>query len=203
LAEPNRGAEAVPEAANDASRGSATRAGAAGVGIAGRIKDSGPLGWVLLAVALAGAVMLVAADFSTVSYRTIGIGACSSRAADPSVCTTLGHESHAYALLLLAPLALVMAWGAMVGRSRAAAVALTAVGGVVLLIALAIDVPKLHDKRNLNLLYDKVEGHTGTGFKLELLGGVLLILAGGLALARPEPRPEKPRRREGAAAGAS
>ena len=205
MTEPDRGAEAVPEAANDASRGSRTRAGASERGIAGRIKDSGPLGWLLLAVALAGVVLLVVADFSTVSYRTIGIGACGSRATNGGVCRTLGHESHAFALLLLAPLALVMAWGAVVGRSRAAAMALLAVGVVVLLIALAIDLPKIHDKRNLDALYDNVQGHSGTGFKVELVGGVLLILAGGLALGRPEPRPKEPRQRrprESATAGA-
>ena len=138
---------------------------------------------VLLVVALAAAVVLVVAEFSTISYRTIGIGACGERAGS-GVCSTTGHESHAFALLILAPVALVMAWGAVVGGSRAAAVALMSVGGAVLVIALAIDLPKLDDRRNLNLLYNDVVGHTGTAFKLELVGGVLLLLVGGLALLR-------------------
>lgn len=195
MAEPERGAEAVPEAANDASRGNAGSAASAGGSIPARIRASGPFGWLLLLLALVAAVLLVVADFSQISYRTIGIGACVDRAGT-GVCTTSGHESHAYALVILAPLALLMALGAVAGRSRAAALAVAVVGIVVLVIALAIDLPKLHDKRNLDALYDDVVGHTGSAFKLELVGGVLLLLSGGLALVRPEPRA---RRREGAA----
>jgi hypothetical protein len=158
---------------------------------AGRIRDCGPLGWALLLVVLAAAVLLVVAEFSTISYRTIGIGACSDRVS-ASVCHTSGHESHSFALLVLAPLALVMGWGAVVGRSRAASIALAAVGVAVLVIALAIDLPKLHDKRNLNDFYNSVVGHAGSAFKVELVAGVLLLLAGGLALVRPEPRAADP-----------
>jgi hypothetical protein len=130
-------------------------------------------------------VLLVVADLSEISYRTIGIGACVDRA-DTGVCTTTGHESHAWALVILAPFALVMVWGAVVGRSRAAALALVAVGLSVLVIALAIDQPKLEDKRDLDALYDDVVGHAGVAFKVELVAGVLLLLVGGLAAARPE-----------------
>jgi hypothetical protein len=147
------------------------------------LRLSGVLGWVLLALTLVAAVLLVVADFSTISHRTIGIGACSDRV-DPGVCRTTGHESHAFALVILAPVALVMGWGAVVGRSRAAAVALVAIGVAVLLIALAIDLPKLDDKRNLNIRYNDVAAHTDSAFKVELTGGVLLLLAGGLALTR-------------------
>jgi hypothetical protein len=145
-------------------------------------------------------VVLVVADFSTISYRTIGIGACPDRAG-ASVCRTTGHESHAFALVILAPIALVMAWGAVAGRSRAAAMSLCVVGAAVLLIALAIDLPKLHDKRNLNALYDAVAGHTGSAFKLELVGGVLLVLVGGLALVRPEGREPRPDSGPGSGSG--
>jgi hypothetical protein len=144
---------------------------------------------------VAAALVLVIAEFSTMSYRTIGIGACPDRAGT-SVCRTTGHESHAFALLILVPVALVMAWGAVVGRSRAAAIALGCVGVAVLVIALAIDLPKLDDKRNLDALYDDVGGHTGAAFRLELVGGVLLFLVAGLALVRPEPgAAAEPRRR--------
>ena len=195
MAEPDRGAEAVPEAAEDASRGAGDRAGVSGARFVGRIRDSGPLGWLLLALGLAAVVLLVVADLSEISYRTIGIGACDDRAGT-GVCTTSGHESHAWALVILAPFALVMVWGAVVGRSRAACIALACVGATVLLIALAIDLPKLDDKRDLDALYDDVVGHAGSAFKIELVAGVLLVLVGGLALVRPEgrlrgPRPER------------
>jgi hypothetical protein len=142
-----------------------------------------------------GAIVLIVAEFSTISYRTIGIGACSDRVGG-GVCHTTGHESHGFALLILAVVALVMAWGAVVGRSRAAAIALASIGAVVLLIAVAIDAPKLHDKRGLDTFYNGVVPHTGTAFYLELVGGVLLLLAGGLAVGRQEPGAEPaPRRR--------
>jgi hypothetical protein len=137
----------------------------------------------LLLVALAAAVLLVAADFSTISFRTIGIGACSDRV-DPGVCRTAGHDSHSYVLVVVGAVALLMAWGAVVGRSRAAAVAVAALGVVVLFIALVIDLPKLDDKRGLEVRYNDVFAHTGSAFKLELTGGVLLLLVGGLSVIR-------------------
>jgi hypothetical protein len=132
---------------------------------------------------LVAAVLLVVADLSEISYRTIGIGACVDRQGT-GVCTTQGHESHAWALVILTPFVLVMAWGAVIGRSRAAAFALVSIGATVLVIALGIDLPKLDDKRGLETLYDDVVGHTGTAFKVELVAGVLLILSGGLSLMR-------------------
>src|SRR3954451_3364006 len=183
LAEPDRGAEAVPEAANDASRGSAGRTDADHGDFSRRIRDSGRLGWVLLGLAVVAAVVLVVAEFSTVSYRTIGIGACADRVG-PDKCRTIGHDAHAYALVILAVVGLVMAWGAVVGRSRAAAFATAAIGIAVLVIALALDLPSLDDKRGLEKLYNDVGTHAGTGFRLGLVGGVLLLLVGGLAVGR-------------------
>jgi hypothetical protein len=183
LAEPDRGAEAVPEAANDASRGSAARTDAATGDFSRRIRDSGRLGWVLLGLAFVAAVVLVVAEFSTVSYRTIGIGACADRVG-PDKCRTIGHDAHAYALVILAVVGLVMAWGAVVGRARAAAFATAAIGIAVLVIALALDLPGLDDQRGLEKLYNDVGTHVGNGFRLELLGGVLLLLVGGLAVGR-------------------
>jgi hypothetical protein len=148
----------------------------------------------------------VAADFSEISFRTIGIGACSDRV-DPGVCRTYGHDSHSYVLVVVALVALLMAWGAVVGRSRAAAIAVAALGVVVLFIALAVDLPKLDDKRGLDVRYNDVAAHTGTAFRLELVGGVLLLLAGGLALARAgsgdEPWQPRRRRRPPRAEGSS
>ena len=183
LAEPDRGAEAVPEAANDASRGSAGRTRAAEADFRVRIRDSGRLGWLLLGLAVVAAVLLVVAEFSTVSYRTIGIGACADRVGADK-CRTLGHDAHAFALVILAVVGLVMAWGGVAGRSRAAAWATAAIGVAVLVIVVALDVPSLDDKRGLEKLYNDVGTHVGTGFRLELIGGVLLLLVGGLAVGR-------------------
>jgi hypothetical protein len=129
------------------------------------------------------AVVLVVAEFTTISFRTIHIGACEDRVG-AAKCHTTGHASNGYALLILALAGLAMAWGAVVGRSRAAAIALAAVGVAVLVVALVIDLPKLNDNFDLDVLYEDVRTHVGIAFKLELLGGVLLLLAGGLALGR-------------------
>jgi hypothetical protein len=155
-------------------------------------------------VAVAAAVLLVVADFSEISFRTIGIGACSDRV-DPGVCRTYGHDSHSFVLVVVGLVALLMAWGAVVGRSRAAAIAVAALGVVVLFIALAVDLPKLDDKRGLEVRYNDVAAHTGTAFKLELTGGVLLLLTGGLALVRAgsDGEPWQPRRRRPRAEEAS
>ena len=194
MTEPARGAEAVPEAANDASRGPAARAGGRDGGFGARIRAAGLLGWVLLALTAIAALLLVIADFSTISYRTIGIGACSSREA-PGVCSTVGHDQHGYALVILGVLAFVMGVGAAAGRSRAAALAVFAIGGVVVgIFGIAIDYPTRDDQRGLDARYSDVSGHLGSAFKLELVGGVLLVLAGGLALARPGPAPPTRRR---------
>jgi hypothetical protein len=183
LAEPDRGAEAVPEAANDASRGSAGRTDAASRDFPRRIRDSGRLGWLLLGLLVAAVTVLVVAEFTTISYRTIHIGACEDRVGSAK-CHTTGHASNGYALLILALAGLVLGWGAVVGRSRAAAIALASVGVAVLVVALAIDLPKLDDHFGLDVLYNDVRTHVGTAFKLELLGGVLLLLVGGLAVGR-------------------
>jgi hypothetical protein len=155
-------------------------------------------------VAVLAAVLLVVADFSTLSFRTIGIGACSDRV-DPGVCRTVGHDSHSFVLVVVGLVALLMAWGAVVGRSRAASVAVAALGVVVLFIALAVDLPKLDDKRGLEVRYNDVTAHTGTAFKLELTGGVLLLLVGGLALVRAgsEGEPWQPRHSRPRPAGSS
>ena len=116
-------------------------------------------------------------------YRTIGIGACADRVGADK-CRTIGHDAHGFSLLILAVIGFVMAWGAVVGRSRAAAMATAAIGIAVLVISLAIDLPSLNDQRGLEKLYNDVATHVGNGFRLELLGGVLLLLVGGLALGR-------------------
>jgi hypothetical protein len=55
-------------------------------------------------------------------------------------------------------------------------------GIAVFVIALAIDAPKLGDKRGLDLDYNAVKAHTGPAFPLELIGAGLSVVAGGVAL---------------------
>jgi hypothetical protein len=151
-------------------------------------------GLALLLGAFAAAALLAVADFSTLSYRTIGIGACPSRES-AGVCETAAHAQHGYALVIMAPVAFLMGWGAVVGRSRAAAVAVLVIGAVVLGIAVIGDRPTLDDSRGLEARYTDVKTHTGAAYRLEILGGVLLVLVGGLSLMRPAPAPTRRRGR--------
>jgi hypothetical protein len=63
-------------------------------------------------------------------------------------------------------------------------VALLALGAAALVIALAIDLPDTHGSGQLPeaLAYENAQAHAGTGFGLEIAGGVLLCVAGGLLL---------------------
>ncbi len=128
-------------------------------------------------------MLLFLAELSTLSYRTIGQGACSTRV-DPEVCTTTGGDAHSYMLWLIALAVLVFAFGAGVGRSRPASLALVACGVVVLLIALVLDMPDLDDTRDLETLYTEVRAHTGGAFGLEVVGGLLAVAAGLAGLTR-------------------
>src|SRR3712207_8797098 len=52
-------------------------------------------GLAVLVLGLAAAVLLVVAEFSTLSYRTIGQGGCESRV-NPGVCSTSGSDAHGW-----------------------------------------------------------------------------------------------------------
>jgi hypothetical protein len=135
-------------------------------------------------------VLLFIAELATVSYRTIGIGACGSRV-EPGICETSGGDAHSYALWLLALVVLVFTLGAALGRSRPAALGVAACGLIALGIALLVDLPDLDSLRGLDTTYTQVRAHTGTGFWLEIAGGVLALLAGLVGL---RPRGASPTR---------
>jgi hypothetical protein len=176
---------ATPETSADDSRGSAARPRSREGGIVGRIRASGPLGWAVLALSAAAAILLFSTELATLSYRTIGIGGCESRV-NPGVCTTTGADAHGHALWLIALLVLLFGFGAAVGRSRPAGLAVAACGLVVLGIALIGDAPSLGDIRGLDATYNQVGAHTGTAFWLELAGGALAVAAGVLGMRRRE-----------------
>jgi hypothetical protein len=102
-------------------------------------------------------------------------------------------------------LTVLLAFGAAVGRSRPAAYALGLVGLVVLFVALVLDRPTLDDKHGLEVFFGEqgTEPETGGGYTLEILAGVLAMLACGAALLRERLRPQekvgsRTRAREGA-----
>src|SRR4051794_34657937 len=141
------------------------------------------MAWLTLALGLASSVLLFLTDLATLSYRTIGIGGCESRV-NPGVCTTSGADAHGHGFWLLALVVLVFSFGAAVGRSRPAALAVLACGAIALGIAIVGDMPDLGDKRGLDADYTQVRAHTGSAFAFELIGGVLAIAAGLAAMTR-------------------
>jgi hypothetical protein len=154
-----------------------------------RLRASGPLAWLVLAAGVVGAALLVAAELSNLRHTSVVTATCHDLAGpDADKCSRTGGQQHHYALLLLAVLLLVMSWGAAVGRARAAAAAMIVVGAIVLVIAIALDLP---DTRKAGVLSEDFSGareHPGKAIPLEIAGGALAIL-GGLAGLRLRRRP--------------
>jgi hypothetical protein len=137
----------------------------------------------VLVIAIAGAICMIVAEFSTLRSVKVLTASCSDLA-DPSLrgsCVTRGGEEHAYALVLMGIVAVVMAWGAAMGRSRPAGVALIAIGAAVVAIALITDVPDIHKTGVLGERFDSAKAEAGPGLWLELAGGALVLAAGAMA----------------------
>src|SRR5436190_4478695 len=89
-----------------------------------------PVWGAVLLLALAGAALMILSEFATLRSVKVLTASCSDLA-DPSLrgsCVTHGGEEHSYALLLMGLVTVLMSWGAALGRSRPAAIALIAIG---------------------------------------------------------------------------
>jgi hypothetical protein len=143
--------------------------------------------------ALAGAVLLFAAEFAAI-YKIKAVTAV--------VDSVSGYERHGAALALIAIVALPMAYGASRRGSRPATLALAALGAVAILIAVIADLPDVHQTGVVGAEYDQAVANPAIGLYLETLGGALLIVAGGglMVLGGPPParafRRRAPRRRD-------
>ena len=141
--------------------------------------------------------MAIVAEFSTISYVTVVTATCEDLA-DPRLadrCRLEGSERHSWAFALLGGFAILMAWGAAVGRSRPAAAALVVVGAVMLGLGFARDLPEAGKTGLIGEAYEAT-AHRGTGLWLELGAGVLMIASGVgsfVLLRRPEPEPRSRR----------
>jgi peptidoglycan/LPS O-acetylase OafA/YrhL len=202
-----------PAAQPSASRGRARKPafedsrGKRAVPIAGaprfiaRIAAAGPVAWIVLALGLGAAVLMVMTELSTIQSVRIGNSTCGAAEQQlRNICHTSGGEQHNWALLVLGVFTALLSFGAAVGRSRPAAVAIFVVGLIVLAIALIGDRPTLGDKRGLEIYYGEAgtRGIAGGGYTLELIGGALAVVAGALGFARVRPRASEsrePRRR--------
>jgi hypothetical protein len=101
-------------------------------------------------------------------------------------CSQKGFERSSVALLLLGLLTFAMGSGAAFGRSRPAALALIAIGVVVLGLTLLRDLPASDDAGLIGRDYAQASASAGAGLWFELVGGFLAVVAGALRVIRPE-----------------
>jgi hypothetical protein len=150
------------------------------------VRRAGLFSGALLLAGIAAGVLLVVTEFSKIAYVTTITASCSDFA-DPHLrdtCLTVGHESHHWAIGLLGIFVILMAFGAAVGRSRPAAMALLVAGLISLGITLLHDLPLTAKKGEVGIAFAEGKAHKGTGFWLELVGGALGLGAGGVMLTR-------------------
>ena len=131
---------------------------------------------------------MIASDLMTLYHVSVVTASCSDLA-DPRLadaCKTTGGEHHGYALLILGVIVLLMTWGAAVGRSRPAGVALLVLGLAGLAIALGVDAPDVHKTGVIGQRFAEAEAKPGLGFYFEIVGSGLVVAAGLLRLLRRE-----------------
>jgi hypothetical protein len=142
-----------------------------------------PVWTAVLVLGVLAAILMIVSEFATLRSVKVLTASCSDLA-DPSLrgsCVTHGGEEHAYALVLLGLVTAFMAWGAAIGRSRPAGIALIAIGAAVLAIALVTDVPDIHKTGVLGERFDSAHAQAGPGLWLEIAGGTLALAAGVMA----------------------
>jgi hypothetical protein len=154
MSAPPRGAKT-----EDSRRGRAFRAG---------FPALGPLPAALLFTGLAGGLLLVAAELSTIVEVSVA-GSVISRVS--------GADQHSWAVGLLGAIALPLAVAAVVAPSRPAAIALAGVGLIALAIVLVGDLPDVR-RTGVNIALQPAVARAGTGFWLEIAGGAVLLAAG-------------------------
>ena len=129
-----------------------------------------------------GGVLMIVSELTSIASVDVASGSCEViNDADPSLadrCSLSGLERHGGALILIGLLALLMAWGAGVGRSRPAGIALFVAGALVLGIALLADLPVTNDTGAIGQNFEGAKAMAGVAFYLELLAGALAVLAG-------------------------
>jgi len=142
-----------------------------------------------VAALLAGVLMLLAEVTTVISVNLENTSCEVIYDSNPRIadnCTQTGFERSSLALLLLGVLTFAMGWGAAFGGSRPAALALIAIGAVVLGITLLADLPASDDTGLIGRDYDQASASAGIGLWLELIGGALAIVAGLIRVIRPD-----------------
>ena len=162
--------------------------------MAGFRAATGSASGLALALTVAGMIaglLLIVTEFTTIASVDVASGSCEViNDSDPSLadrCSLSGFERHGGAFVLLGLMTGAMAWGAGVGRSRPAAVALLAIGALVIVLSLALDLPQTHKTGAIGRNFEGATAKAGLGLYLELVAGVLAAAAGVVGLVR---RPE-------------
>jgi hypothetical protein len=141
-------------------------------------------------LAVAGAALLVAGEFSTL-FRVQAISVV--------VKTVKTGPHHSYAQLLIVVAALAMAWGHLRTGRRPPLLALAALGAIALLIGIVGDLPDTHAAGVIGDRFEAAKATPRAGLWLELSGGACLILAALVGLLLAPRRPAAPLRQGRAA----
>jgi len=141
----------------------------------------------LLAAPLIGAGLLVAAEFSTLyDVRVV------TAVPEGGSYSAGGH--HGYALAVIAVGIVVMSFGAVLGGSRPAAVAVLLLALAALGVALVVDLPDTDQTGLIGRTYDAAVAEPRAGLYLEIAGGCVALLGAAVILAvRPERRSARAR----------
>jgi hypothetical protein len=144
----------------------------------------------------AGGALLFISEFLAIRYVTTITASCQELAQESlrDSCLVIGHESHAWGFALLGLLVVVMTFGAWIGGSRPAAVALLVAAVVGLGITLLHDLPQTGHKGGVGQNYASAKAHKGTGFWFALIGSSLALASGAVATLRTPERRQLRRR---------
>jgi hypothetical protein len=139
--------------------------------------------------AVAGALLLIAAEFMTVrEIRVLTVV--------PPDGTATGGSHHGFALGILGLAMLPMAYGATARGARPAAFALVVLALLAWAIILLVDRPMLDDTGLIGRTYELAEARPGPGFYVSTVGAALALVGAvaGLLIgpsARPAARPRR------------
>lgn len=126
-----------------------------------------------LLLAAAGCALLVVAEFSTLyAIQVITV----------QKETTTGGDHHGYALLIIAAAAAFMVYGGIVRGARPAQIGLLVLALAACAVVFGIDYPDVDEEGFIGEAFERAEASPKTGFYLESLGAVLLLLSAAAAL---------------------
>jgi hypothetical protein len=155
----------------------------------GAIQGASPLAIGVTAAGVVAAVLLVVTEFSVVASVDVASGSCEViQDTNPELadrCELSGFERNGGSFLLLAVLSAVMAWGAGIGGSRPAAIALVVIGVIVLAWALLVDLPETDETGVLGRNFEGATAAAGPGLTIEIVAGALALAAGAVRLLAP------------------